>query len=348
MLATVIVRPRADEDLAGCVRVLEAVHQSDGYPTWWPSDPAGWLSPSGFAAAWVAEDDEAGAVLGHVCVVRGVDDPMVAALAGVSTERLAGVSRLFVAPAARGRGLRLGARLLAAVSAWSGEQDLHLMLDVVDDGAPAVALYERLGWRLVDQREAGWLTPGGKRLPVRAYLAPRTGRVPPVQIVQLDPTALRALADGDLQTANASSPVPMSAYCAGADWRGVWRMRSAQVQADPESASWITGVIWDVQRGLAVGRAGFHGPPDAAGMVEVGYAVDPAHRRQGYARAALEALLGRAAREPGVSTVRATIRPDNAASRALVLQYGLTEVGEQWDDEDGLETVFEVDSDLFP
>jgi len=43
-----------------------------------------------------------------------------------------------------------------------------------------------------------------------------------------------------------------------------------------------------------------------------------------------------------VHTVRASIRPDNVASRALVAQYGFVEVGEQWDDEDGLETVFEV------
>jgi RimJ/RimL family protein N-acetyltransferase len=77
-------------------------------------------------------------------------------------------------------------------------------------------------------------------------------------------------------------------------------------------------------------------------MVEVGYAIDPAHRRQGYARAALVALLDRAARETAVRTVRATIAPDNTASRNLVLQHGFVEVGEQWDDEDGLEIVYEV------
>ena len=115
-----------------------------------------------------------------------------------------------------------------------------------------------------------------------------------------------------------------------------------QVLAAPASAGWITGAVRDDGRGVTVGRAGFHGPPDAAGMVEVGYAIDPAHRRLGYARAALEILLGRAAAEPEVRTVRATIGPDNVASRDLVLQYGFVEVGEQEDDEDGREIVYEV------
>jgi RimJ/RimL family protein N-acetyltransferase len=114
------------------------------------------------------------------------------------------------------------------------------------------------------------------------------------------------------------------------------------VLADPASAGWITGAVRDGRRGLAVGRAGFHGPPDAAGMVEVGYAIDPAHRRLGYARAALEILLDRAAAAPAVRIVRATISPDNVASRDLVLQYGFVEVGEQEDDEDGREIVYEV------
>jgi [ribosomal protein S5]-alanine N-acetyltransferase len=42
--------------------------------------------------------------------------------------------------------------------------------------------------------------------------------------------------------------------------------------------------------------------------------------------------------------VRASIRPDNTASRALVAQFRFVEVGEQWDDEDGLETIFELNA----
>jgi RimJ/RimL family protein N-acetyltransferase len=163
-----------------------------------------------------------------------------------------------------------------------------------------------------------------------------------VRIVQLNPTALRALAEGDLESANAAAGISLTPYFAGPDWRGLWRRRSAQVLDDPSSAIWITGVVGDVGRQLAVGRAGFHGPPDVAGVVEVGYAIDPAYRRQGYARAALVTLLDRAAHEPAVRAVRATVRPDNIASRNLILQYGFVEVGEQWDDEDGLEIVYEV------
>ncbi|WP_221761169.1 GNAT family N-acetyltransferase [Kibdelosporangium aridum] len=162
-----------------------------------------------------------------------------------------------------------------------------------------------------------------------------------VRIVHLPGATFEALARGDLSAANSVSPIELTDYFAGPDWRGVWQMRHAQVQEDPAAADWVTGAIWDEQRALAVGRAGYHGPPDAAGMVEIGYAVDPAYRRQGYARAALEALLLRAACEPQVRTVRVSISPDNVASYRLASQYGFVAVGDQWDEEDGLEIIYE-------
>ncbi len=165
---------------------------------------------------------------------------------------------------------------------------------------------------------------------------------PRVRIVHLPPAALHALAGGDLTAADLASPVPLTPAFVGEDWRGVWRLRSEQVVTDPPSQAWITGVIWDDERQLAVGRAGFHGPPDGDGMVEVGYAVDVEYRRQGYARAALAAMLDRAAHEPGVRVVRASVSPDNTPSLNLIAQFGFVQVGEQWDEEDGLELVHEV------
>jgi len=167
-------------------------------------------------------------------------------------------------------------------------------------------------------------------------------RQPHVRILQLNGSAFDALAAGDLTTANAASPVVLSDYFAGPDWRSMWRMRSEQARQDPSCVAWVTGVIWDEDRHLAVGCAGFHAPPDTEGMVEIGYAVAPIHRRHGYARAALEMLLERARGEPAVRKVRVTIAPENSASHDLAAQYGFTAVGEQWDDEDGQEIMYEV------
>ncbi len=166
--------------------------------------------------------------------------------------------------------------------------------------------------------------------------------MPRVEVVTLSGPVFAALADGDLARAGAASPVPLPPAFADPAWAALWRMRAEQVAADPAVAGWVTGALWDPGRRLTVGRAGFHGPPDERGMVEVGYAVLPEHRRRGYARAALAVLLDRARREPGVRVVRASIAPDNAASLATALPFGFVAVGEQVDEVDGLEVVHEV------
>jgi RimJ/RimL family protein N-acetyltransferase len=76
-------------------------------------------------------------------------------------------------------------------------------------------------------------------------------------------------------------------------------------------------------------------------MVAVGYPVAPAYRRRGYATAILAALLERAAAEPAVQVVRASVSPDNVGSLATIAHFGFTQIGDQWDEEDGLELLFE-------
>ncbi|MBF6331720.1 GNAT family N-acetyltransferase [Nocardia transvalensis] len=170
----------------------------------------------------------------------------------------------------------------------------------------------------------------------------RVDATPAVRIVHLNGPTFQALAQGDLATANAVSPIQLPETFAAAEWRTLWQRRSRQVEEDPASAEWVTGAICDERQHLVVGRAGYHGPPDSAGMVEIGYAVDAAYRRRGYARAALESLLERAVHEPRVRTVRVSISPANLPSYRLASQYGFVEVGEQWDEEDGREIIYEV------
>ncbi len=165
---------------------------------------------------------------------------------------------------------------------------------------------------------------------------------PRVRIVQLDPATLAALAVGDLEAASETAPVALTVWLAGPDCTSTWRHRARQVGETPEDTPWVTGVLWDVDEQCPVGKAGFHAAPDPDGLVEVGYAVDPAYRRRGYARAALEAMIDRARADPSVRTLRATVSPDNGASLGLIAQYPFVENGEQWDEEDGLEIIFEL------
>ena len=105
-----------------------------------------------------------------------------------------------------------------------------------------------------------------------------------IELLELSPAALHALAQGDLAGANRAAPIALTPYYVGPDCINVWRRRSRQIVEDPPSAGWITRIIVDTDKQIAVGRAGHHGPPDADGMVEVGYSVDSEYRRQGYAR----------------------------------------------------------------
>jgi [ribosomal protein S5]-alanine N-acetyltransferase len=157
-------------------------------------------------------------------------------------------------------------------------------------------------------------------------------------LVQVPAPLLHALARGAAVEGGEHRLTP---YLLGEECAGLWRMRSAQITRSPEDAPWVTRLVVAGEAGV-VGIAGFHGAPDVRGMVEVGYRIDPERRRRGHARRALETMLGVARAHPDVQVVRASISPDNDASRSLVQDYGFTEVGEQWDDEDGLEILFEV------
>jgi RimJ/RimL family protein N-acetyltransferase len=158
-------------------------------------------------------------------------------------------------------------------------------------------------------------------------------------LVEIAAPVLHALARGDAAETREHS---MTSYLTGDECVALWRTRSRQIADTPTDAPWVTRFVIVPGDDAPVGLAGFHGPPDEAGMVEVGFRIDPKQRRRGYARQALETLLAVARAHPDVQVVRATISPDNDASRSLVVGYGFEVVGEQWDDEDGLEIVFAV------
>ncbi len=115
--------------------------------------------------------------------------------------------------------------------------------------------------------------------------------------------------------------------------------RLDQVEKDPAAERWLMRAI--LRDGEMVGHAGFHGPPDGRGLVEIGYTVFEHHRRQGIAYETAVALLRWAEGQPGVRGFRASVSPLNAPSLALVAKLGFAQTGVQWDERDGEELVFE-------
>lgn len=149
--------------------MLAEVHERDGYPVNWPDRPGDWLTPPSLVAAWVVELD--GRIAGHIGLSRsdaGDAAPgLWSARAGVGVDETAVISRLFVAPSARGRGI--GASLMARAVAEAQGRGLHPVLDVVASDTAAAALYERLGWQLLAIVEQRW-SPD-QTVAVRCYAA---------------------------------------------------------------------------------------------------------------------------------------------------------------------------------
>jgi RimJ/RimL family protein N-acetyltransferase len=162
---------------------------------------------------------------------------------------------------------------------------------------------------------------------------------PVIRLLPLPLDAMKALVAGERSRAGELTGIDLPDFFT--EERMIWlcNYRIDQIEAEPSSAPWLVRVV--VADGHAVGHAGFHGPPDESGMVEIGYSVVPEFRRRGYAKAIVRALLEHAASEPEVTVVRASVSPDNEASLATIAGFGFTKVGEQWDDEDGLEILFE-------
>jgi RimJ/RimL family protein N-acetyltransferase len=164
-----------------------------------------------------------------------------------------------------------------------------------------------------------------------------------VRLHLLDEAVLQRLIGQDLDGARAAAGVALPAEFLADTW--LWTLRLGQMIGEPDCAPWLVRgvvVVDGPEAGTVVGHAGFHGPPDPRGLVEVGYRIVPDHRRRGYARAALGQLLAYA-RTHGARTARASISPDNAASLALAGSYGFVRTGEQIDEIDGLELLLELD-----
>jgi [ribosomal protein S5]-alanine N-acetyltransferase len=109
-----------------------------------------------------------------------------------------------------------------------------------------------------------------------------------------------------------------------------WTLNS--LRENPDHGVWslyyVTLPARDAQRAIVIGAAGFKGPPDARGEVELGYGVVPSYQRQGYATEAVRGMMSFAFTKPRVNTVVGQTIPSLVASIGVLKKAGFIFDGE--------------------
>jgi ribosomal-protein-alanine N-acetyltransferase len=108
----------------------------------------------------------------------------------------------------------------------------------------------------------------------------------------------------------------------------------ALLQASAPQDPWVHGFHIVNGAGETTGLASFKGPP-VEGVVEIAYAVQPAHQGKGFATAAARALAGFAFASGAVRCVCAHTLPDAIASQRVLLKSGFEKTAELLDPQDG-------------
>jgi RimJ/RimL family protein N-acetyltransferase len=119
-----------------------------------------------------------------------------------------------------------------------------------------------------------------------------------------------------------------------------WRV--PQVKVDPTSNKWFVRFIVLTQSREVIGSTSFHGVPDEAGMMEIGIGIEEAFWGNGYATEALLGMWRWVITEPGISTLRYTVSPNNLASVSIIKKFGFHYQGQQMDEIDGPEDIYEM------
>ena len=123
--------------------------------------------------------------------------------------------------------------------------------------------------------------------------------------------------------------------------------RAPRVAANPEFAKYLLRVAVLKQSSTIIASAGFHNAPDPAGMIEIGFGVDKAYQNLGYGQEILHGMWRWIANDPQVKTLRYTVSPENLVSLHIIKKLNFNLIGEQIDEKDGLELIYELSSENY-
>lgn len=124
-----------------------------------------------------------------------------------------------------------------------------------------------------------------------------------------------------------------------------WRV--PQVKEDAGLNKWFVRFIVLRTSNEVIGSTSFHGAPDKDGMVEIGLGIEEKFRNQGYAKEALLGMWRWVCTKPEVRTLRYTVSASNIPSMRIIQGYGFAHKGQQLDEIDGPEEIFEMSTEEF-
>lgn len=124
-----------------------------------------------------------------------------------------------------------------------------------------------------------------------------------------------------------------------------WRV--PQVKVDSSLNKWF--VRWIVLRESReiIGSTSFHGAPDESGMIEIGLGIEFIFQNQGFGFETLAGMWSWVCNQGGVKVLRYTASATNAASITLVNKFGFKHIGQQIDEVDGPEEIYELSVEKF-
>jgi RimJ/RimL family protein N-acetyltransferase len=131
------------------------------------------------------------------------------------------------------------------------------------------------------------------------------------------------------------------------DDKGPLGWRVPQVKENPRTNKWFVRWIVLTESMEIVGSTSFHGVPDSSGMIEIGLGIDARFHNRGFATEALLGMWRWVLESPEVNILRYTVSPDNGPSIRVINKFGFSLVGQQIDEEDGPEDIYEMSREQF-
>jgi len=125
------------------------------------------------------------------------------------------------------------------------------------------------------------------------------------------------------------------------------KYRLPKVRQNPGYAKYLLRVAVLKDNPIIIASAGFHDAPDNDGMIEIGFGVDKKYQGNGYGQEILHGMWSCVVNDPLVKTLRYTVSPDNLISQHIIKKLGFEYKGQQMDEVDGPEDIYELESQIY-